>query len=186
MALLSPLAVNPEATAARPDPLEAIRRGETLPSEIHQSLQEEKPVVDIDHFRLWYGEAQALYDISMKVPRGKVTSLIGPSGCGKSTLLRSVNRLNDLIDGIRFGGDMRINGDSIYSKGVDVIELRKRMGMVFQKSNPFPMSIFENVVYALRIDGENRKSVLEEVCERSLRGKGCASRERSPPSRKCS
>ena len=170
MPLVSPLVSEGEKVKVKADPLEAIRRGETLPSEIHASLQQEKPVVEVDRFCLWYGEAQALHNISMKVPRGKVTSLIGPSGCGKSTLLRSVNRLNDLIDGIRFGGDMRINGDSIYSKGVDVIELRKRMGMVFQKSNPFPMSIYENVVYALRIDGENRKSVLDEVCERSLRG----------------
>jgi phosphate transport system ATP-binding protein len=99
-----------------------------------------------------------------------VTALIGPSGCGKSTLLRSVNRLNDLIDGVRIEGDMRLNGDSIYDRAVDVIELRKRMGMVFQKSNPFPMSIYENVVYPLRIDGVTDKRVLDEVCERSLRG----------------
>jgi phosphate transport system ATP-binding protein len=106
----------------------------------------------------------------LDVPAGKVTALIGPSGCGKSTLLRSVNRLNDLIDSVRIEGEMLLSGDSIYAPGVDVIELRKRMGMVFQKSNPFPMSVYENVVYALRIDGENRKSVLDEVCERSLRG----------------
>ncbi|MEM1182080.1 MAG: phosphate ABC transporter ATP-binding protein PstB [Acidobacteriota bacterium] len=152
------------------DPIEAIARGETLPSEIHDSLGDEESVLEVENFRLWYGQAQALHDISMSVPRGKVTALIGPSGCGKSTLLRSVNRLNDLIDIVSIKGDMRLNGDSVYGPGVDVIELRKRMGMVFQKSNPFPMSIFENVVYALRIDGENRKSVLEEVCERSLRG----------------
>ncbi|MEM6793441.1 MAG: phosphate ABC transporter ATP-binding protein PstB [Acidobacteriota bacterium] len=152
------------------DPIAAINRGETLESEVHEGLAQEDPVLEIDTFRLWYGQAQALYDISMIVPRGKVTALIGPSGCGKSTLLRSVNRLNDLIDIVRIEGDMRLNDDSVYGPGVDIIELRKRMGMVFQKSNPFPMSIFENVVYALRIDGENRKSVLEEVCERSLRG----------------
>ena len=127
-------------------------------------------MLDVDTFKLWYGQAQALFDISMGVPHGKVTALIGPSGCGKSTLLRSVNRLNDLIDIVRIEGDMRLKGDSIYDPGVDVIELRKRMGMVFQKSNPFPMSIYENVVYALRIDGENRKSVLDDVCEKSLRG----------------
>ena len=152
------------------DPLEAIARGETAPSEIHESVGKENIVLDVDQFRLWYAASQALYDISMSVPRGKITALIGPSGCGKSTLLRSVNRLNDLIDIVSIHGDMRLNGDSIYSTGVDVIELRKRMGMVFQKSNPFPMSIYENVVYALRIDGENRKSVLDEVCEKSLRG----------------
>jgi phosphate transport system ATP-binding protein len=137
---------------------------------VHQRLAAEEPVLEVDGFKLWYGATQALHDISMVVPRGKVTALIGPSGCGKSTLLRSVNRLNDLIESVRVEGDMRLNGDSIYGRHVDVIELRKRMGMVFQKSNPFPMSIYENVVYALRIDGENRRGVLDEVCERSLRG----------------
>jgi phosphate transport system ATP-binding protein len=128
------------------------------------------PVLDIHQFRLWYGAKQALHDINMLVPRNKVTALIGPSGCGKSTLLRSVNRLNDLLDIVRIEGDMRINGDSIYKTAVDVIELRKRMGMVFQKPNPFPMSIYENVIYSLRIDGERNRAVLDEVCERSLRG----------------
>ncbi len=136
----------------------------------HDALRAEQPVLDVRDFCLWYGTAQALHDINMIIPQGKVTALVGPSGCGKSTLLRSVNRLNDLIDTVRTGGEMLLNGDPIYSKSVDVIELRKRMGMVFQKSNPFPMSIFENVIYALRIDGERNKSVLEEVCERSLRG----------------
>ncbi len=154
----------------QPDPLAAINEGRTLPSTIHESVLAEEAVLEVKDFRLWYGAAQALYDISFPVPQGKVTALIGPSGCGKSTLLRSVNRLNDLIDSVRIEGDMNLSGDSIYGPSVDVIELRKRMGMVFQKSNPFPMSIYENVVYALRIDGENRKSVLDEVCERSLRG----------------
>jgi phosphate transport system ATP-binding protein len=106
----------------------------------------------------------------MAIPKGKVTALIGPSGCGKSTLLRSVNRLNDLIATVRIGGDMRLNGDSIYGRSVDVIELRKRMGMVFQKPNPFPMSIYENVIYPLRIDGERDRRMLDEVCEKSLKG----------------
>jgi phosphate transport system ATP-binding protein len=96
--------------------------------------------------------------------------LIGPSGCGKSTLIRSVNRINDLLDNVRTSGDMKLHGESIYDPSVDVIELRKRMGMVFQKPNPFPMSIYENVVYPLRIDGERNKDVLDEVCERSLKG----------------
>ncbi len=141
-------------------------------TEIHAKLREEDPVLDIVDFRFWYGAKQALFDVSMPVPRGKVTALIGPSGCGKSTLLRSVNRLNDLIDSVRIEGNMRLNGDPIYDAGVDVIELRKRIGMVFQKPNPFPMSIFENVVYALRIDGVREKAVLSETCERSLRGAG--------------
>ena len=106
----------------------------------------------------------------MPIPRGKVTALIGPSGCGKSTLLRSVNRMNDLIDGLTTRGDILLANDSIFAPGVDVIELRKRMGMVFQKPNPFPMSIFENVVYPLRIDGQRDRTVLAQVCEKSLRG----------------
>jgi phosphate transport system ATP-binding protein len=106
----------------------------------------------------------------MRIPRGKVTALIGPSGCGKSTLLRAVNRMNDLIDSVRVEGDMLLNGDPVYGRSVDVIELRKRMGMVFQKSNPFPMSIYENVVYPLRIDGIRDRALLAEVAERSLRG----------------
>ena len=158
-------------TAAEPqDPLMAIEAGETAPGIVHDTVQSEEAVLEIDKFNLWYGAAQALFDVGMTVPRGLITALIGPSGCGKSTLLRSVNRLNDLIDSVRISGNIRLGNDPIYSREVDVIELRKRMGMVFQKSNPFPMSIYENVVYALRIDGENRKNVLDEACERSLRG----------------
>ena len=149
--------------------LAAIAAGRDVPTETHRALQRESPVLEVDDFNLWYGPVQALHAISMAIPRGRVTSLIGPSGCGKSTLLRSVNRLNDLIDSVRIEGDMRLSGDSIYAPNVDVIELRKRMGMVFQKSNPFPMSIFENVIYALRIDGERSRSRLAEVAERSLR-----------------
>ncbi|MEJ2721217.1 MAG: phosphate ABC transporter ATP-binding protein PstB [bacterium] len=124
----------------------------------------------MEAFNFWYGTSPALLDITMKMAEGKITAIIGPSGCGKSTLLRSINRLNDLLDDVRHSGDIRLNGDSIYGRGVDVIELRKRMGMVFQKSNPFPMSIYENVVYPLRVDGEQRRHVLDEVVERSLRG----------------
>ncbi|MCE9589967.1 MAG: phosphate ABC transporter ATP-binding protein PstB [Planctomycetes bacterium] len=150
--------------------LAAIARGENVTSLTHDALKKEVPVVEVKNFNLWYGAKKALFDINMLIPKGKVTALIGPSGCGKSTLLRSVNRLNDLIDNIQIKGDMLLNDDSIYGPGVDVIELRKRMGMVFQKSNPFPMSIFENVVYSLRIDGERNRRTLEDVCERSLRG----------------
>ena len=150
--------------------LEAIAAGAQVEADIHAEVLAEEPVLEIKNFDLWYGEKQALFDVTMPVPRGKVTALIGPSGCGKSTLLRSVNRLNDLIDSVRIEGDMLLGGDSIYGKSVDVIELRRRMGMVFQKSNPFPMSVFENVVYPLRIDGESNRNVLKDVCERSLRG----------------
>jgi phosphate transport system ATP-binding protein len=137
---------------------------------IHKTVLGEKPVLEIVDFNLWYGHKQALHRIHMPISAGLVTALIGPSGCGKSTLLRCVNRMNDLIDTVRIQGDMRLNGDSIYGPSVDVIELRKRMGMVFQKPNPFPMSMYENVVYPLRIDGVRDKRVLDEVCEHSLRG----------------
>jgi phosphate transport system ATP-binding protein len=150
--------------------LEAIARGEPIEAVIHKQIFADEPVLEIEKFSLWYGLKQALYNISMPVPKGKVTAIIGPSGCGKSTLLRCVNRMNDLIDTVKIDGQMRVNGDSIYGPGVDVIELRKRMGMVFQKPNPFPMSIFDNVVYPLMIDGERNKQVIQAVCEQSLRG----------------
>lgn len=150
--------------------LAAIARGEHVGTETHPSVAHEEAVLSIENFSLWYGAKQALFDVSMRVPRGKVTALVGPSGCGKSTLLRSVNRLNDLLDHVRVAGNMRLGGDPIYHHGVDVIELRKRMGMVFQKPNPFPMSIYENVVYSLRIDGERNRQTLDEVCRRSLQG----------------
>jgi phosphate transport system ATP-binding protein len=156
--------------SAEPNRLVQIAQGETVEAIIHEAIDQESYVLEIDHFNLWYDTKQALFEIGMNVARGKVTSLIGPSGCGKSTLLRCVNRMNDLIDTVRIEGDMRLLGDSIYGRTVDVIELRKRMGMVFQKPNPFPMSVFENVVYPLRIDGIRNRSVLEEVCEQSLRG----------------
>jgi phosphate transport system ATP-binding protein len=151
---------------------EAVSKGEGFAAAVHDAVSEEKPVVEIRNFELWYGAKQALYPITMPVAEGKVTALIGPSGCGKSTLLRSVNRLNDLVDSVRISGDMLLNGDPIYGPGIDVIELRKRIGMVFQKPNPFPMSIFENVVYSLRIDGVRERGLLEEVCERSLTAAG--------------
>ncbi len=149
--------------------IEAIRRGESVEPAVHDELARTDAVIEIQRFNLWYGQAQAIHDVSMNVPRGSVTALIGPSGCGKSTLLRSINRMNDLIDGVRVEGGIALNDLPVYAPSVDVIGLRKRLGMVFQKPNPFPMSIFENVVYPLRIDGERRKSVLAEACERSLK-----------------
>ena len=150
--------------------LQAIARGDRVAATIHDELAREQAVLEVRNFEFWYGEKQALYAIGMGMPKGKITAIIGPSGCGKSTLLRSINRLNDLLDDVRIEGDILLNGDSIYGRGVDVIELRKRMGMVFQKSNPFPMSIYENVIYSLRVDGVRSKSVLDDVCEKSLRG----------------
>src|SRR3989338_2230265 len=127
-------------------------------------------IVEIKNFSFFYGESQTLYDINLSIQEKCVTALIGPSGCGKSTLLRSINRMNDLIDDLKIDGEVRIDGDDIYESGVDVIALRKRMGMVFQKPNPFPKSIFENVVYPLRVDGVTNRKVLEEACEQALKG----------------
>jgi phosphate transport system ATP-binding protein len=137
-------------------------------------LPEPDPGVAIEtrDLEFFYGGTLALRKITVQIPRNQVTAFIGPSGCGKSTLLRCVNRMNDLIDSVRVGGHMRLAGQDIYERKVDVIELRKRIGMVFQKPNPFPMSIFENVVYPLRIDGERDKHVLTEVCETSLKSAG--------------
>lgn len=127
------------------------------------------PIVEIDNLSLYYESEQALFDISMSIPKNKITAFIGPSGCGKSTLLRCLNRLNDLIDGVRIEGTIRIGGEDIYRSAVDVSQLRKRVGMVFQKSNPFPKSIYENVAYGPRIAGIRKKSILDDIVERSLK-----------------
>jgi phosphate transport system ATP-binding protein len=129
----------------------------------------EDAILSVDHLSLWYGEAPALKDINLKVPAKKITAFIGPSGCGKSTLLRCVNRLNDLIDGVRIEGEIVFEGMSIYDPEIDINLLRKRIGMVFQKSNPFPKSIYENVAFGCRVQGMNRRSELDLVVERSLR-----------------
>ncbi|MEO6245273.1 MAG: phosphate ABC transporter ATP-binding protein PstB [Opitutaceae bacterium] len=128
-------------------------------------------IVDINHVDFFYGATQALNDITLAIEAKKVTAFIGPSGCGKSTLLRCLNRMNDLIDGTRVArGTIKIHGVDIYEPDVDVIELRKRVGMVFQKSNPFPKSIYENISFGLRLQGRNDKAKLDEVVEKSLRG----------------
>jgi len=162
----------PQSNARSSGLFEVIRRGDPFEATVHSSVAEEDPIVEVERFSLWYGRTQALHDVSMICPNGKVTALIGPSGCGKSTLLRCVNRMNDLIDSVRIGGRMRLAGQEIYQRSLDVIELRKRIGMVFQKPNPFPMSIYENVVYSLRIDGERDERILDETCEASLRSAG--------------
>jgi phosphate transport system ATP-binding protein len=130
----------------------------------------EHPILSIDDLSLWYGEKKALKNISMQIPEKQITAFIGPSGCGKSTLLRCINRLNDLIDDVRVEGDIRFEDGSIYDPKLDINMLRKRIGMVFQKSNPFPKSIYENVAYGCRIQGINKKRDLDEIVERSLRG----------------
>jgi phosphate transport system ATP-binding protein len=126
-------------------------------------------VLDIEGFSLWYGGKQALYDISMSVQQGLVTSLIGPSGCGKSTLLRSLNRMNDLIPGLTTSGKIRLKGDDTTGRDMDVIQLRKRLGMVFQKPNPFPKSIFENIAYGLRVNGWKDEELIASRVRRCLR-----------------
>ncbi|MCW5829084.1 MAG: phosphate ABC transporter ATP-binding protein [Deltaproteobacteria bacterium] len=128
------------------------------------------PCLNVDDLSLWYSQAQALYNINIQIPKNKVVAFIGPSGCGKSTLLRCFNRLNDLIDGLRVTGDITFNGQSIYDPELDINHLRKRIGMVFQKSNPFPKSIYENIAYGCRIHGINDKARLDEIVEKSLRG----------------
>ena len=126
--------------------------------------------INISDFSFWYGEKQALFDIDMQIPEREITALIGPSGCGKSTLLRNMNRMNDLIDGVRHAGDITLDGTSLYDPDIEVISLRKRVGMVFQKYNPFPKSIYENVIFSLRVAGRNKRSELDDVVEKSLRG----------------
>jgi len=126
--------------------------------------------IQIQDLNLFYGEKQALHGINMEIPKKQVTAYIGPSGCGKSTLLRCINRMNDLVDSTRIEGRINIEGNDIYRPGVDVAELRRHVGMVFQKPNPFPKSIYENVAYGLRIQGINDRRILDEAVEKSLRG----------------
>jgi phosphate transport system ATP-binding protein len=123
----------------------------------------------IRNVNLHYGSTQALFDISMDIGAKEVTAFIGPSGCGKSTLLRCLNRMNDLIDNVRVTGTMHAHGQDLYAPTTDVIEVRRRIGMVFQKSNPLPKSIYENVIYGLRIAGIKNRATLDEACERSLK-----------------
>jgi phosphate transport system ATP-binding protein len=128
-----------------------------------------RPLIEIEKLSLYYGHSRALKDISLTINERIVTAFIGPSGCGKSTLLRCFNRMNDLIDGVRTEGGVKIGGHDIFGKDVDVIELRKRVGMVFQKSNPFPKSIYDNVAYGLKLQGVSRKSELDATVEKSLK-----------------
>ncbi len=126
--------------------------------------------VRVENLNLFYGQKQALHNITMEMPKKRVTAYIGPSGCGKSTLLRCINRMNDLVDSARIEGKILLENENIYDKSVNVAALRRRVGMVFQKPNPFPKSIFENVAYGLRIQGVNDKRILEETVENALRG----------------
>ncbi len=133
-------------------------------------LADETICITTDNLNLYYGEKRALHNINLALPEKKVSAFIGPSGCGKSTLLRCFNRMNDLVDDCRIQGDVLIDGNNIYDKNVDVSELRRRVGMVFQKPNPFPKSIYENVAYGLRLQGIKSRRVTDEIVEKSLRG----------------
>ena len=146
---------------ARPSPLPRER-----PARTAAELARRTPKLTVEHVNFYYGQKQALSDVSLLIPQNCVTALIGPSGCGKSTFLRCINRMNDLIDGTRVEGQINLEGDDILGPKVDVVELRKRVGMVFQKSNPFPKSIFENVAYGPRVAGIRDKAVLYEIVEK--------------------
>lgn len=135
-----------------------------------RSLANEDVCMQVENLSLYYGEKRALNDISMIIPRQRVTAFIGPSGCGKSTLLRCFNRMNDLIDNVRTEGKILLDGEDVYARGVDVPVLRQRVGMVFQKPNPFPKSIYENVAYGLRLKGINQRRELDERVEWALKG----------------
>ena len=166
----------PEPIKAPPPP-EAPRVVTTAPRQANIPLTDAaalaaKPILHIQDLNLFYGEKQALHDINMEVGEHTVMALIGPSGCGKSTLLRCINRMNDLIANVRIEGRMMVGNEDIYDPAVDVIALRKRMGMVFQRSNPFPKSIYENVAYGLRIQGIKDRQVVDEAVERSLIASG--------------
>ena len=126
--------------------------------------------IKVENLNLYYGEKQALFNVNIEMLKKKVTAFIGPSGCGKSTLLRSINRMNDLVDSARIEGKILLNGENIYDKAVNVADLRRRVGMVFQKPNPFPKTIYENVAYGLRIQGIKDRRKLDEIVENSLRG----------------
>jgi phosphate transport system ATP-binding protein len=147
----------------------------TIETEVPAAAREVKPLNDLEtaiavnKVNLFYAEKQALFDVSLNIPRGHVVAFIGPSGCGKSTLLRCFNRMNDLVDICRVEGQIMIDGTNIYDRSVNVAQLRRRVGMVFQKPNPFPKSIYENVAYGLRLLGVRNRAQLDEVVERSLK-----------------
>lgn len=148
----------------------AERKGRPMNEPFDNGLSDgEEPVIETRNLDLYYGSTQALFGVNMDIPKKKVVALIGPSGCGKSTFLRCLNRMTDLIDGVRVEGSIKLDGEEVNHKAIDVIELRRRVGMIFQRYNPFPKSIFENVVYGLRIAGVRNKSDLEAACEKSLR-----------------
>jgi len=159
----------PDASASKSTPthtidIEALTRGRHT-----QQIADESPCLQIKDLNLFYGKKQALHDIDMLIPKQRVTAYIGPSGCGKSTLLRCINRMNDLVDGVRIDGQILLDDQNIYDKSVNVADLRRRVGMVFQKPNPFPKSIYENVAYGLRLQGVKDRRTMDHVVENALK-----------------
>jgi len=144
--------------------ISSIQRGSKM------NAAEETTCLEVKDFNLFYGDKQALHGVNMTIPKNRVTAFIGPSGCGKSTLLRCFNRMNDLIDSVNIDGQMLLDGDDLNSRSVNVADLRRQVGMVFQKPNPFPKSIYENVAYGLRLQGVNDRATLDNVVEKSLKG----------------
>ena len=150
--------------------VETARQNDNINETVSQKVEIPDPIVEIRDLTLKYDGKPALLGINMDIPKNQVTAYIGPSGCGKSTLIRCLNRLNDLIDNVTIEGTIKIDDLDIYDPNLDVTELRKKVGMVFQKSNPFPKSIYENIAYGPRIAGINKHSILDEIVEKSLRG----------------
>lgn len=157
-------AVNEQKNVARGIDIESMQRGPRV------KLEDETTCLEVKDFNLYYGQKQALHGINMQIPQNRVTAFIGPSGCGKSTLLRCFNRMNDLIDTVHMDGDLLLDGNEINAPSVNVADLRRQVGMVFQKPNPFPKSIYENVAYGLRLQGVNDRATLDKVVEKSLKG----------------
>ncbi|HHI93496.1 MAG TPA: phosphate ABC transporter ATP-binding protein [Gammaproteobacteria bacterium] len=144
--------------------IEVLSRGRNA-----RQMADETPCLQVQGLNLFYGKKQALYDVDMVIPKQRVTAYIGPSGCGKSTLLRCINRMNDLVDGVQIDGRILLDEQNIYDKSVNVADLRRRVGMVFQKPNPFPKSIYENVAYGLRLQGIKDRRTMDEVVENALK-----------------
>ena len=157
-------AVNEQKNVARGIDIESMQRGPRV------NLADETTCLEVKDFNLFYGNKQALHGINMQIPKNRVTAFIGPSGCGKSTLLRCFNRMNDLIDSVKMEGQLILDEMEINSPSVNVADLRRQVGMVFQKPNPFPKSIYENVAYGLRQQGVNDRATLDKVVEQSLKG----------------
>ena len=169
--------MNTDATEAQEEQMKssgarthAINIGDLGRADTRKAQGEAESTFNVSNLDLYYGEKQALKKINMEIPRNRVTAFIGPSGCGKSTLLRCFNRMNDLVDNVRIEGMITLDGEDIHSKQLNVAELRRRVGMVFQKPNPFPKTIYENVAYGLRILGIKEKRRIDETVERALRG----------------